>query len=585
MIRDDDLDRILATWLAEGGERAPRRYVDAALGDIARTKQRPAWLPSLDRSAPGLGDQTRLLLVAALLAALAVGVAVGIGASLLRSSPPPLPQVEVVPSPVVVPAAEPVALVPFSAADWAVEVEIPTGWSALGDEISEFRHFGGDDPEGHLSITNENPYGTTVCSPDCHEFQVPTSIPYDATTQLAGLKASIGEIAGSDAWTDLPPGVIPDLEGGARVDTTAVAADGREWRLVYIVGLKARNVVAIAWSQPTEVYDESLLSSVLDGIVLGEAPVSGDGDLVAMADDEFSMPVPGFWGFVSQPALDDVALSGVRQYGDGEVFVSIGDVDGTIGWCDPDCREITDQTSFDALEATVRDGQTLEPSLATTLDGEPALSIAAGPGVTRRFVVSMHDGRPVILRIDPGTWDVAPGIIEEMIAGFAFTDVELPPVAETFTTADGLVELALPSGWQPFSGDDGLFLGRDHRMTVRVGDEDGTITTCDEPAAPWELCREVQATTLEELAAAVQPGPLDDHGVGPPEPRRDDGTLGGEPSVVTRIQAYEYPARSGQEVVYIVAIHDGRPYIVRMHTTDNEIVGLESVIAGFQFVD
>jgi hypothetical protein len=73
--------------------------------------------------------------------------------------------------------------------------------------------------------------------------------------------------------------------------------------------------------------------------------------------------------------------------------------------------------------------------------------------------------------------------------------------------------------------------------------------------------------------------------VGPPEPRRDDVTLDGEPSVVTRIQAYEYPAKSGQEVAYIVAMHEGRPYIVRIHTTENEVAGLESVIAGFQFVD
>ncbi len=146
------------------------------------------------------------------------------------------------------------------------------------------------------------------------------------------------------------------------------------------------------------------------------------------------------------------------------------------------------------------------------------------------------------------------------------------------------MELALPDDWQQFSGDDGIFLAQDRRMTVRVGDADDSITTCDEPAAPWELCREIQATILDELAAAVQPPRIDDHGVGPPTPRRDDGTLDGEPSVVTRIQAYEYPARGGQEVVYIVAMHDGRPVIVRMWTSENGMVGHDSVIAGFRFV-
>jgi hypothetical protein len=64
-----------------------------------------------------------------------------------------------------------------------------------------------------------------------------------------------------------------------------------------------------------------------------------------------------------------------------------------------------------------------------------------------------------------------------------------------------------------------------------------------------------------------------------------DDVLGGEPSVVTRIQAYEPPARGAQEVVYIVAIHDGRPVIVRIHTTAANVVDLDSVIAGFRFVD
>ena len=61
--------------------------------------------------------------------------------------------------------------------------------------------------------------------------------------------------------------------------------------------------------------------------------------------------------------------------------------------------------------------------------------------------------------------------------------------------------------------------------------------------------------------------------------------LEGEPSVVTRIQAYEPPAHGGQEVVYIVAIHDGRPVIVRVHTSNDRVADLDSVIAGVRFVD
>jgi hypothetical protein len=31
--------------------------------------------------------------------------------------------------------------------------------------------------------------------------------------------------------------------------------------------------------------------------------------------------------------------------------------------------------------------------------------------------------------------------------------------------------------------------------------------------------------------------------------------------------------------------HDGRPYLIRMRTHANEVVGLESVIDGFRFLD
>jgi hypothetical protein len=67
--------------------------------------------------------------------------------------------------------------------------------------------------------------------------------------------------------------------------------------------------------------------------------------------------------------------------------------------------------------------------------------------------------------------------------------------------------------------------------------------------------------------------------------RQDTDTLDGEPSVVVVIQAYEYPARGGQEVVYIVAMHDGRPYILRIRTTADRVRDLRSVIDGFHFVD
>ena len=81
------------------------------------------------------------------------------------------------------------------------------------------------------------------------------------------------------------------------------------------------------------------------------------------------------------------------------------------------------------------------------------------------------------------------------------------------------------------------------------------------------------------------PAPIADHGVGPPTGRQDAITLDGEPAVVTRIQAYEYPDKSGQEVVYIAALHHGRPYLIRIWTSQNEASDTEAVLAGFRFAD
>ncbi len=476
---------------------------------------------------------------------------------------------------------------PIRIADWPVEVSIPTTWNEIESDCCDFRHFSGLEPEGHLSVGHESPFSTSVCSPECRQIDLPATIPYSATAQLDALKARVAAIAGSSEWTELPPDVLPQVEGGVRLETTAVDPAGREWRRVHIVGLRERNAVAIAWSQPTSRYDARLLDAVLAGLVLTPAPKYSDGDLVDpwRGEPNFTMPIPGLWLDSDQPTLDGLPLSGVRRFADGRLVVSIGDRSGTLGWCDPDCRVLTGQTSLEALERSMRQGQSLGATTSASLGGEPARAMGTDTPAMRRYVVAIHRERPVALMIDTGGWDVAPGIVEQMISGFAFVDVEPAQVDQVFSAAGGRVEIGLSGEWQQSSGDGDVFLAGTQRLTIRAGDDDGSIQTCDRPAGPWELCREVRVGSLDELAAAVQPAPIADHGVGPPSPRRDTGTLGGEPSVVTRIQAYEYPAKSGQEVVYVVTMHRGRPYILRIWTSANEVRDLESVIAGFRFVD
>ena len=549
-----------------------RRAAAEAMGTVERpTGARPTWRGARPTDGPSAA-QRRLVLVLVLLGLFVIALvgAVLVG-SLLRDPPRAV-----------------VTLQPIQIEDFSAVVSIPDTWQAVPvDCCPDYREYTGSEPEGHLSVNHESPYAATVCSPECQSVDIPPAIPYSAPKQLEALKAGVASVAGSSDWIDLPPGILPEVVGGARLDTIATAADGREWHRTHVVGLRDRNVVAIAWSQPADAFDEELLDAVLAAMDLPSAPVYSDGDLIdaLTGDAGFTMPLPGHWVFEEQPTLDDKPLSGVRRYGDGPVLVSIGDSEGTLGWCDPDCRELTGLTSIDALEAAVSEGRSLGPVSDTTLGGEPARMLGSTGPTDPRYVVAMHGDRPVALLIDPGEWDVAAGIVDEMIAGFRFVDPEPARIDQTLAMAGGLVELGLSDAWARSPGDDEMLVVGPQELTVVVGDSEGRIVTCVRPAGPWEQCREVQVQTLDELAEAVQPAPIDDHGVGPPSPRRDEGTLGGEPSVVTRIQAYEYPAQSGQEVVYVVAMHAGRPFIVRIWTSENEAVDVESVIAGFRFVD
>ena len=581
MIRDAELDRILTGWLSEGPERAPANDLAVALASVATTAQRRGWSgPSGWRQRTTPLARTRLGLIAAALLLVAAVAAIGVGTglirlpSLLQDTNPPVPS--------------DASLRPLQIEDWPVDLSIPSTWTEIEAPCCNYRHFSGTSPEGHLSVGHESPFWTTVCSPECRDIELPMTIPYSASSQLDALKASVAEIAGSASWIPLDPEVLPQIEGGVRLETTAQATDGRVWRRVHIVGLRERNVVAIAWSQPAALFDEALLTSVLASIELTPAPVYSDGDLIHPEPGEsangFTMPIPGVWVSADQPTRDGTPLSGVIRFADGRVLVSIGDPEGALGWCDSDCRQLTGQTSLDALERTMRQGRDLGPSASTTLGGEPARMMGTEDQVTRRYVVAMHHGRPVALMVDTGEWDIAPGIVDEMIAGFQFTDRVAEPVTQTFTVLGGRATLGLSDLWKRLPREEDEFILRQQRLSVRAGNDDGTILTCDLPLGDWERCREVRVSDLDELEAAIQPGPLGEreHLI---SQRREVEKLDGEPCVITTIQAFESPSRGLEEVAYIVAMHDGRPYILRIRTKANRVLDLKSVLEGFHFVE
>ncbi len=68
---------------------------------------------------------------------------------------------------------------------------------------------------------------------------------------------------------------------------------------------------------------------------------------------------------------------------------------------------------------------------------------------------------------------------------------------------------------------------------------------------------------------------------------RDTMLLDGEDANLVGVGAYEYPARGGEHVTYILAFHDGRPFILRFHTTlEGPPDGwISDFLSGFRFLD
>ena len=67
MNRETDFDQTLRHWLDEGADRAPERFVWAALEDVAQTNQRGAWLALLEGTIMKLKPAAPILGIAAVI--------------------------------------------------------------------------------------------------------------------------------------------------------------------------------------------------------------------------------------------------------------------------------------------------------------------------------------------------------------------------------------------------------------------------------------------------------------------------------------------------------------------------------------
>ena len=359
------------------------------------------------------------------------------------------------------------------------------------------------------------------------------------------------------------------------------------------------------------------------------APEAGLNTFVAPYET-FQIELPRTWARGRGP--DASALYLVK--GDMELSIRAGDDQERLRTCDEaaglweNCEVVT-ATTLDALAdaigltpASEGSAVPLGPSRTrTTLDGEPAavekieaLEFPASGAEFVTYVVAVHEGRPFIIRI----WTPVGGIDNELpdiLDGFTFllgADPEQPDVEDgsrTFTAADGSFEIHLPQEWHAVAGPDPSalylrnsdshlnpctpqlpgctdYINQGTHLTIRAGGKEGVVT-CDAPAGPWEVCTTSRPRTLAELGRDIDLHPATDHGVSSSGGRRTETTLGGEPAILDELAAYEHPARGGQYVTYVAAMHDGRPFILRMWTGAESGLDpiLPLVLEGFAFTD
>jgi hypothetical protein len=314
----------------------------------------------------------------------------------------------------------------------------------------------------------------------------------------------------------------------------------------------------------------------------------------------YEVSVPASWS----PLIDHTVGQSVVRF--GGLTVSLGDTDGdfylrrtgTPGSC-----ASRHATSRDDVEAAIRE---LSPDSRRTetnalLSGWPAtIEYGRDPDSAYPYLVySIINDRPVVLTFslpilrDQG---VTPAQAMAMVRDFRLIGVRgEPPRAEqpeavdgyrTFVAPDGSFEVRLPETWSATFGDDpsALYLrDRLHELSIRAGDDDGSVRTCEENAGGWESCETIQAATLGGLAneiglratgsSVVFQGPL-----------RSSTTLDGEDAM--RVHIVRGP--SAHTVTYWVALHDGRPFVLRFAVAggvDPTADVFSAIPDGFYFVD
>jgi hypothetical protein len=252
MNRESDFDQTLRSWLDDGADRAPERFVWAALEDAAKTNQRGAWVALLEGTIMKLKPAAPILGVAAVIVlAIAMYQVLGGNVGGPEQTPTPSPRT-------------------FSAEDLprivASEDDPPNGMSYARSEsgaialVVELRPGGPsidqrafvDALANYFDATDvADGYGGYVSWSALFETEADAEVAYDFI---------VTEHESPDGWDLQPDATSPGL-GDESVSYTGPAYD---WTASRVILWRVDNLVLAAVG--VENYDAALVQSVADAM-------------------------------------------------------------------------------------------------------------------------------------------------------------------------------------------------------------------------------------------------------------------------------------------------------------------------------
>ncbi|HEX5014825.1 MAG TPA: hypothetical protein VFV72_11785 [Candidatus Limnocylindrales bacterium] len=484
--------------------------------------------------------------------------------------------------------------------DHGIEFAVPESWPETQNECCDRLAFAGHAPEGMLSVSHGHGYGGQVCLPLCVSFEASPLPDYDPGIVVDELTAQISGQVGPGTWLPLPFGAVPDLIVAQRLSRSVYDQTiGSSTSETYVVGVHDDRVLIVAFQQPGTTGELDLVDRTLASIRFlpakqgptDEPSPDGFGRHTAQGG-VYSLELPDGWWPGRPFEIEGLLPIEMRRYGEDALTISLGTEGGRVAYCNPVCGLIAKgQRSIDDLEQTLTGGDpnwTAEPG---DVDGLPSRILRPPPGADpqlEHIVFMFRERRPAIITINHKTATAPPDVYARIIDSIRFAPPpEAPELGLTLVAPDGSFRADLAEGW-------GLPKGRDPavayaarggtHLEIRVGDQRGHIRPCDPdtPRSGWETCDEAVIQSVEDVGPALALHPIS-YG---PLTTWEDVVLDGEPAVIQFSSGYEYPARGGQNLAYVAAVHNGRPYVLRFWTSaSTPQFYIEEVIDGFHFTD